>query len=94
MRRASQGVFAKQVWPGIRHSSSDDEGHHCRWAQVSAWMSAKDEPQKNLYLCVDCCARATLRRADSDRASRAAEHGIVTVPILFSRSLLFLLSCC
>lgn len=50
MRRASQGVLAKHVWPGRRHSSSEAEGHHWREEQVSVWMSAKEEPQKNLYL--------------------------------------------
>ena len=49
MSRASQGVLAKQVWPGTRHSSSAEEGHHWRSEQVSDWMSAKEEPQKNLY---------------------------------------------
>ena len=50
MRRASQGVLAKHVWPGTRHSSSLEEGHHWRAAQVSVWMSAKEDPQKKKYL--------------------------------------------
>ncbi len=50
MRRASHGVFAKHACPGVRHSSSDELGHHCRPAQVSDCMSAKDEPQKKWYL--------------------------------------------
>ena len=50
MVRASHGVLAKHVCPGTRHSSSEEDGHHCRSEHVSACMSAKEEPQKNLYL--------------------------------------------
>lgn len=60
MVRASQGVLAKQVCPGRRHSSSLLEGHHWRSAQVSVWMSAKEEPQKNLYLRLGSVARAVV----------------------------------
>jgi hypothetical protein len=58
MVRASHGVLAKHVCPGIVHSSSLEDGHHCREAHVSVWISAKEEPQKNLYLRFGSVSRA------------------------------------
>jgi hypothetical protein len=76
MVRASHGVLAKQVCPGIVHSSSLEEGHHCREAHVSVWISAKEEPQKNLYLRFGSVSRAKvvddvkLERRRSERVER------------------------
>lgn len=76
MVRASHGVLAKHVCPGIVHSSSLDVGHHCREAHVSDWISAKEEPQKNLYLRFGSVSRAEvdddvkLERRRSERVER------------------------
>jgi len=74
MDRASHGVFAKHEWPGTRHSSSAEDGHHWRSEQVSDWMSAKDVPQKNLYLWEGSGWALVARRGDR-RRRRAAVGG-------------------
>ena len=74
MVRASHGVLAKQVCPGIVHSSSLEEGHHCREAHVSVWISAKEEPQKNLYLRFGSVSRAETTTDDERRRSERVER--------------------
>ncbi len=79
MVRASQGVLAKHVWPGRRHSSSEAEGHHWRVVQVSVWMSAKEEPQKNLYLILSVEMAPHVVVADRRRIARRADSDVIVV---------------
>ena len=74
MVRASHGVLAKHVCPGIVHSSSLEEGHHCREAHVSDWISAKEEPQKNLYLRFGSVSRAEVGDNDVKLERRRSER--------------------